>query len=223
MKILTHYEEAELLKKRFLAVENKAEFARKYKVPGGASMINQHLSANRPMSLKAAKAYAAGFGCDLAEISPRWALTIGAAMASGGSTTTRKVPVVGTAQLGDGGYWAELEYPMGHGDGFIDWQSDDENAYALRCKGDSMRPRIKEGEYVILEPNHPINSGDEVLVKDKSGRVMVKELLFIRDGMVALDSVNETHPKITIPQEDIEFMHFVSAIVKSSRWHPDMA
>jgi phage repressor protein C with HTH and peptisase S24 domain len=25
---------------------------------------------------------------------------------------------------------------------------------ALRCTGDSMKPRIKDGEYVVVEPNH---------------------------------------------------------------------
>lgn len=49
---------------------SKALFARKYKVPGGASMISQHISDHRPISLEAASAYVKGFGCTLADISP---------------------------------------------------------------------------------------------------------------------------------------------------------
>lgn len=33
-------------------------------------MISQHMSGNRPISLEAASAYVAGFGCTLADISP---------------------------------------------------------------------------------------------------------------------------------------------------------
>lgn len=133
----------------------------------------------------------------------------------------RRIGVVGTAQLGDDGYWAELEYPAGHGDGYIEHTSRDADAYALRCRGDSMKPRIKNGEFVIIEPgNEPIN-GDEVVVKCNQGRVMVKELLYVRDGNVHLGSVNEAHGKITIPLSDVESIHCVAAIVKSIYWKPD--
>ena len=54
----------------------KAEFARVFKVPGGASMISQHISGNRPISLDAMVAYAKGFACTLAEISPRLAANV---------------------------------------------------------------------------------------------------------------------------------------------------
>ena len=46
-----------------------------------------------------------------------------------------RVPVVGSAQLGDNGHWTEMEYPVGHGDGFIEYPTRDRNAYAIRCKG----------------------------------------------------------------------------------------
>lgn len=70
-------EEAERLRRRFAAAKSQgigqASFARDNAVPGGASMLSQHLSGNRPISLEAAAAYARGFGCSLAEISPRLA------------------------------------------------------------------------------------------------------------------------------------------------------
>lgn len=66
--------------------------------------------------------------------------------------------MVGTAQLGDDGYFCELQYPVGHGDGRINWPTRDPNAYALRCKGESMKPRIRHGEFVVIEPNHGFQS-----------------------------------------------------------------
>lgn len=56
-----------------LAEVNKADFARRHKFPGGASMISQHLSGHRAISLEAAIIYARGLGVDLGKISPRWA------------------------------------------------------------------------------------------------------------------------------------------------------
>lgn len=133
----------------------------------------------------------------------------------------RHVPVVGKAQLGDNGHWCEIDYPPGHGDGYITYPSKDDEAYAIRCIGDSMRPRIKNGEFVIVEPKTTPISGDEVIVKSKDGRVMVKTLLYERDGRVYLQSVNETYPSISIAEEEIEKMHFVAAIVKSILWQKD--
>jgi phage repressor protein C with HTH and peptisase S24 domain len=222
MKILTTQEEAERLSKRFQGV-NKAEFARTYEVPGGPSMLSQHVSGHRPISLEAAIAYAKGFKCSINEISPRLALIFESVnyIAGEAVNTAKKLPVVGTAQLGDNGFFVELEYPVGFGDGYVEHSTQDKDAYALQCKGDSMRPRIKPNEFVIVEPNTKVSNGDEVLVKCVKGRVMVKELLYTRDGEVHLGSVNESFAKITIPLADIESMQYVGAIVKSSKWKPN--
>jgi phage repressor protein C with HTH and peptisase S24 domain len=131
------------------------------------------------------------------------------------------VPVLGMAQLGDNGFWSEIEYPVGQGDGFVDVPTKDKDAYALRCIGDSMRPRIKNREFVVVEPNHAIEPGDEVLVKAKDGRVMVKEFLYQRAGRTHLISVNEAHGTIALKDEDIERMHYVGWIAKPSAWRPD--
>jgi hypothetical protein len=131
---------------------------------------------------------------------------------------TKRIPVVGMASLGDNGFWADLEFVPGQGDGFLDFPSEDPNAYSLRCKGDSMLPRIKDGEFVVIEPSHPVEAGDEVLVRAIDGRVMVKTFLYARGGRTHLSSINENHAPIVIASERIERMHFVGAIVKSKYW-----
>ena len=129
-----------------------------------------------------------------------------------------RIPVVGMAQLGDNGYWAELETPVGFGDGFIPFPAKSRDSYALRCRGDSMKPRIKNGEFVIVDPSMAPAPGDEVLVKAKDGRVMVKELLYVRDDVVHLLSVNEAHGKLAIGLAEIEFMHQVAGIMPAHTW-----
>ncbi len=128
--------------------------------------------------------------------------------------TFKKVPVVGTAQLGRNGYWCDLEYPVGEGDGFIRWPTKDPNAYALRCTGTSMLPRIKSGEFVVVEPNSAYISGDEVLVVTAQGESMIKTYLYKRDGYVNLVSVNEDHPPIRVAEDEVVKIHYVAGIAK---------
>ncbi|NVI06380.1 helix-turn-helix domain-containing protein [Paraburkholderia youngii] len=133
----------------------------------------------------------------------------------------KALAVRGMAQLGDDGFWAALEYPVGHGDGYLDWPTSDPDAYAIECSGDSMRPRIKHGEFVIIEPNHPFQPGDEVLVASKDGRVMVKELAYKAAGRYHLLSVNEAHGKVTLEESQIDHIHYVAGIAKPSMWRPE--
>lgn len=126
-----------------------------------------------------------------------------------------QVPVVGYVMGGDRGFFDEPGYATGHGEGYVTYPTKDKNTYALRVRGDSMRPRAKPGEYVVVMPNQPVNSGDEVVVRTKDGRVMVKVLGPRRGGLVELQSINELdHPPITLEEHEIEKMHYVGGIAK---------
>ncbi|MEH3508258.1 helix-turn-helix transcriptional regulator [Enterobacter asburiae] len=132
----------------------------------------------------------------------------------------REVPVLGNTQLGNGGFWTDMQYPVGNGDGHIRWPSYDADVYALKCVGDSMVPRIKEGEFVIIEPNHDYHPGDEVLVVTEQGEVMVKTFLFERDGFYHLLPVNENHAPIRLPKSSVTKIQYIAGIAKSSLWRP---
>lgn len=80
-KLWSQEEEAQNLRAKFeqlKATKNmgQAEFARAYNVPGGPSLLSQHIKNRRPINLEAAVAYAKGFDCPIAEISPRIAKEI---------------------------------------------------------------------------------------------------------------------------------------------------
>lgn len=84
-----------------------------------------------------------------------------------------------------------------------------------------MEPRIKDGEFVVIEPNHAVAAGDEVLVRSKDGRVMIKILGYTRDGYSAFLSVNQSHKTVKISAAEVEELSFVAAIVKPSAWRPE--
>lgn len=125
------------------------------------------------------------------------------------------IPIKGCAQLGDGGFWETFEYPEGHGDGYIQWYSDDPDAYAVQGIGDSMAPRIRHKEYAIIEPNRTVFNGDEVFVVTSDGRRMVKIFLYFRDDRVHLESTNADHEKIVLLKQEVLTMHYVAGIAKA--------
>lgn len=135
-----------------------------------------------------------------------------------GSMKEGVVAVVGSAKLGADGYFEALDFPAGHGDGYLHIYSDDPNAYGLRVLGDSMHPRIKNGEYVLIEPNKTYVTGDEVMVQTFDGRSMIKEFIYLRDGIFRFDSVNRDHSPLHLDQNEVSKVHLVGGILKSSRF-----
>lgn len=134
--------------------------------------------------------------------------------------TIRRVPIVGMAKLGDDGYYEELSYPTGHGDGWVESYSRDQNAYALRVKGDSMHPAIRHGQIVVVSPNSSCMPGAFVLLALRDGRKMVKELVMERTDEITVESVNGGS-RLTLERGEIEKMHAISSIVFPHQWRPD--
>lgn len=125
----------------------------------------------------------------------------------------RGIPVVGTTQGGPDHEWVEMGYPAGFGDEYITMTSRDPHAYALRVRGNSMSPRIREGEVILVEPTTTAEAGDDVVVRTVDGQVMVKTLVSTRNGETILDSIAKDYDRIVLRQEKIEWMHPVMGVI----------
>lgn len=132
----------------------------------------------------------------------------------------RSLPVVGEVMGGIDGYLEEFQHPAGHGDGTVAFPAKHKSAYALRVRGDSQRPRIRPGEYIIVEPDMEARPGDEVVVKLTDGRKLLKQLLYIRDGDVSLGSVNDAYAPITVALSEVESIHPVTGILPRGAFIP---
>lgn len=132
----------------------------------------------------------------------------------------RRVPVVGTAKMGEDGYYEEISSIPGAGDGYIEHTSRDPYAYCLRVRGDSMHPAIRDGSYVVVEPGGQLVPGEYVLLKMRDGRKMVKELLIERPDSIEIESVNGGQRR-TIYRDELESIQPVAAIFSRSKWKPD--
>jgi phage repressor protein C with HTH and peptisase S24 domain len=130
------------------------------------------------------------------------------------TNATRRIEIVGTAQLGPDGYWVGLDGR----DGWVETYSRDEDAYALRLKGDSMAPAIRNGWIAVCEPNHRRVPGEYVMVTTMDGQSMVKELLFENDEGVSLMSVNSAYgERRTLEWDEIDKIHYVGNILAPSK------
>lgn len=125
----------------------------------------------------------------------------------------RGIPVVGSVKAGDDGYLEELEYPVGHGEGEVIYWVQDKAAYALRVKGDSMHPRYRAGEFVVLTPSIEALPGRDVVVILKNGKKLLKLLNWVRDGELQLLSINNGYTPMTIDLSEIERIHRVAGSV----------
>lgn len=132
----------------------------------------------------------------------------------------KNVPVVGVAELCDNGQTVKLERELGAATtcGIIKFSSVSKKSYAIKCIGNAMRPRIRDGEYVIIDPFIEALPGSEVLITLTDGLVMIMTLLYISNDRAYLMSVNESfHPKSYL-MSDIESMHSVTGIAKEAHW-----
>lgn len=122
------------------------------------------------------------------------------------------VPVVGYVQGGsEDGYFTDMGYEAGDGDGIIALPGISPTAYAKRVRGDSMTPKMPNGSFVVADKGPDAMAGDDVLVHTHAGKSMVKQLLFERNGDVVLGSVNNLHGQFTLAKTDIAEMHLVLA------------
>lgn len=127
-----------------------------------------------------------------------------------------RLPVVGEVKGGEDGYLDEIAYPAGTGEGFIEYPTSDTKAYALRVRGDSMHPRFRAGEFVIVEPSIAPQEGDDVVVVCRDGRKMLKQLNWARDGEIQLLSINNGYAPLTMQMTEIETVQLVAGRARRS-------
>ena len=96
----------------------------------------------------------------------------------------------------DGGSWDEIPFP-GLGD---------PHAYALEVSGESMAPVYRDGDIVIISPSASIRRGDRVVVRTRTGEVLVKQLLRHSARRIDLQSLNPTHEDRSLDVDDVVWM-----------------
>lgn len=120
----------------------------------------------------------------------------------------------GIIQGGDGGFIDSVE-PSSQDPEPVAYAStmQDEQAYAVKVRGNSMEPAIMQGWDVIASPSRPAQPPDLCVVYFADGRKALKRFLWQRDGLICLESLHVDHRKMTEQASEILRMDKVIAIV----------
>ncbi len=87
------------------------------------------------------------------------------------------VPLISFAQAAGSGRFDDNGFPSGDGWDAIPFPAvEDTHAYAMEIAGDSFQPVYRDGTHIVVSPAAPIRRGDRVIVKIRTGEVLVKEL-----------------------------------------------
>lgn len=110
----------------------------------------------------------------------------------------RRIPVLGRVAAG---------IPIDAIEDIIDWEDIAEDApgeyFGLKIKGDSMMPRIVEGDVVIVHSQPDAESGDVVIVQINGDTATCKRLAKYETG-ISLISFNPMYTPINFTNEEIK-------------------
>lgn len=204
--------------KELLGSRSKAQFAKDAKIPGGASMLSQHLSGHRPISLSAATAYALGLGVRVEDFSPRLAKAIADATRTTAALTPSPSPgapvihVPLLANAGSMGPGTEVQ----HDDILVGQIALSEQWVARRLQptshaalrfihayGDSMSPTFEDGDILLVDTGiKDPKTIDGVYVMAANDRVYIKRVRQRMDGIVEISSDNATVKTVDVLNGD---------------------
>jgi repressor LexA len=88
----------------------------------------------------------------------------------------------------------------------------DAQAFALKVKGNSMSPRIEDGDVVIVSPQQEARSGD-VCVARVNGEDTLKKVKF-EGNYVHLIPLNPEYDPVTVKKRDVNFIWKVVKLIK---------
>src|SRR5262245_6940237 len=116
----------------------------------------------------------------------------------------RSLPVISFAEAGASGRFDFNGFPSGEGWDAMPFPAvEDTHAYALEITGDSLLPTYRDSTHIIVSPAAPIRRGDRVIVKTRSGEVMLRELKRKNAKMLELKSLNSEQADGMLAAEDV--------------------
>lgn len=121
-------------------------------------------------------------------------------------------PVVGWASAGTGVIAEEM---------IIDWEQvddeyDNENCFWIEVAGDSMSPKIDNGDRVLVQKDAEIESGNIVVVVIDGTDGYLKQLE-VTENSIILHSVNPYYPDMVFPSSDEKRLHFIGRVREMKR------
>lgn len=121
---------------------------------------------------------------------------------------THIIPLVGLNEAGQEGYFDAEGYPADTEtwDGMEFPIAINNKVYTLEVSGDSMKPAYRDGDKLIVAPDAEIRRGDRVVVKLRTGEVLVRELGRKTASRIELKSLNSAYDDLHLQADDVLWM-----------------
>ncbi|TPU95018.1 MULTISPECIES: LexA family transcriptional regulator [Acinetobacter calcoaceticus/baumannii complex] len=135
-------------------------------------------------------------------------------------SSKRWVPVKAYSKMGLDGYYVDMGFEGNGGDGYIPTHTAGSKAYAVKGTGDSMFPAIRNGWYVVCDPDAEPVPMEFVQVCLKDGRCTIKEFIGIQNDVLSLIAVNGGE-RLTFSMDEVESITAITDIVPPSQHRQD--
>lgn len=133
--------------------------------------------------------------------------------ASAGFYSESPIPVVGTVRAGYGALAFEEDYGTE-----LAPVKDPANYFYLIVKGDSMEPRIHDGDYALVRKQPTLDNGDLGVMVFGEGEGTLKR--YVRRGnAVILQPFNPDYDELVIRGEDLDQLYIAGKVVETkTKW-----
>ena len=122
----------------------------------------------------------------------------------------KKIPVIGTIACGTPILAQE------NIEDYIETSPSDKATFALRCKGDSMAPRLLDGDIVLIHQQPTVENGETAAVL--IGEEATLKRVYIRDGSITLAPENLNYEPIHLTGEDMSNVSILGKVVGYVRY-----
>lgn len=124
------------------------------------------------------------------------------------------IPVIGTVKAGYGALAFEEDYGQEYAR-----VKDPSNYFYLVVRGDSMEPRIQDGDLALVHKQDTLENGDlGVLVYGDEGEGTLKRYIQ-RGNCVVLQPFNPAYNELVIKGEDLNHLHIAGRVVETkAKW-----
>lgn len=130
-----------------------------------------------------------------------------------GSYAESPVPVVGTVRAGYGALAFEEDYGVEMAP-----VKDPDNYFYLIVKGDSMEPRIHDGDYALVRRQPVLSNGELGVMVFGEGEGTLKRYLQ-RGNAVVLQPFNPDYDELIIRGEELNDLYIVGKVVETkTKW-----
>ncbi|EPK6502320.1 TPA: helix-turn-helix domain-containing protein [Klebsiella aerogenes] len=183
------------------------------------SAVGHYITGRQPLNARVVSDFARILGVGAEQISPSLAREIARQASALKDSLTleemaRRVMVIGKLspnELGVAGGVVNCN-------GWLKVDSDN-SSFALGIAGNGLWPRVKNGEFVVLEKLVTAEPGDDVVVLLTDGSYLFKTLTSQRSDVQVVDITGKSAMPELVPADSIDTVYFISAIVNSSRYY----